>query len=104
MINNPECQVLGSLLCEPSYIFQIQEALSIEDFLSERHKNIFKAIISLGDKADVFTVAEEIGIDGSDPHPLGNPYSSIFRYLHAADGSILFILETWLIAVLPHQM
>ena len=60
MINNPECQVLGSLLCEPSYIFQIQEALSAEDFSSHKHQAIFKAIIDLGDKADAFTVAEEL--------------------------------------------
>ena len=72
MINNPECQVLGSLLCEPSYIFQIQEALSVDDFTGARHKDIFKAIIDLGDKADVFTVAEEIGIDGADFAYLGD--------------------------------
>lgn len=60
MINNPECQVLGSLLCEPSYIFQIQEALSADDFSSHKHQAIFKAIIDLGDKADAFTVAEEL--------------------------------------------
>ena len=72
MINNPECQVLGSLLCEPSYIFQIQEALSVDDFTGARHKDIFKAIIELGDKADVFTVAEEIGIDGADFAYLGD--------------------------------
>lgn len=60
MINNPECQVLGSLLCEPSYIFQIQEALTTEDFSSNKHQAIFKAIIELGDKADAFTVAEAL--------------------------------------------
>lgn len=60
MINNPECQVLGSLLCEPSHIFQIQEALTTEDFSSNKHQAIFKAIIELGDKADAFTVAEAL--------------------------------------------
>lgn len=60
MINNPECQVLGSLLCEPSYVFQIQEALSVDNFSSRKHQAIFKAIIDLGDKADAFTVAEEL--------------------------------------------
>ena len=60
MINNPECQVLGSLLCEPSYIFQIQESLTVEDFSSNKHQAIFKAIIDLGEKADAFTVSEEL--------------------------------------------
>jgi replicative DNA helicase len=64
MINNPECQVLGALLLEPSYIFQIQEALSEDDFSSSNHRKIFKAILAVGDKADVFTVCDEIG--GSD--------------------------------------
>ena len=61
MLNNPECQVLGALLLEPSYIFQIQEALSEEDFASSNHRKIFKAIIEVGDKSDVFTVADELG-------------------------------------------
>ena len=60
MINNPECQVLGSLLCEPSYIFQIQESLTEDDFSSNKHKAIFKAIIDLGDNADAFTVAKQL--------------------------------------------
>lgn len=60
MINNPECQVLGALLCEPSYIFQIQESLSEDDFSSNKHKAIFKAVIGLGDNADAFTVGEEL--------------------------------------------
>jgi len=60
MINNPECQVLGALLCEPSYIFQIQEALNEDDFSSNKHQAIFKAITSLGEKSDAFTVAEEL--------------------------------------------
>lgn len=64
MINNPECQVLGALLLEPSYIFQIQEALSEDDFSSSNHRKIFKAILAVGDKADIFTVCDEI--DGSD--------------------------------------
>ena len=61
MINNPECQVLGALLCEPSYSFQVQEALSEEDFLSKRHQLIYKAILTLGEKTDAFTVADELG-------------------------------------------
>lgn len=64
MINNPECQVLGALLLEPDYIFQIQEALSEDDFSSSNHRKIFKAILAVGDKADIFTVCDEIG--GSD--------------------------------------
>ena len=61
MLNNPECQVLGALLLEPSYIFQIQEALSEDDFSSANHRKIFKAIIEVGEKSDVFTVSEEMG-------------------------------------------
>ena len=61
MLNNPECQVLGALLLEPSYIFQIQEALSEDDFASRNHRNIFKAILEVGEKSDVFTVADELG-------------------------------------------
>lgn len=61
IINNPECQVLGALLCEPSYSFQVQEALSEEDFLSKQHQLIYKAILTLGEKADAFTVADELG-------------------------------------------
>lgn len=61
MINNPECQVLGALLCEPSYSFQVQEALNEEDFLSKQHQLIYKAILTLGEKADAFTVADELG-------------------------------------------
>tara|TARA_R110000851_G_C13033632_1_gene561368 strand:- start:35 stop:1339 length:1305 start_codon:yes stop_codon:yes gene_type:complete len=66
MIDNPECQVLGSLLCDSSYIFQIQEALTAEDFISVRHRNIFKAILFLGEKSDVFTITEEVGGDSDD--------------------------------------
>tara|TARA_R100000541_G_scaffold30953_2_gene39879 strand:+ start:21274 stop:22575 length:1302 start_codon:yes stop_codon:yes gene_type:complete len=66
MINNPECQVLGALLLEPSYIFQIQEALSEDDFSSSNHRKIFKAILAVGDKADVFTVCDEIGGSNDD--------------------------------------
>ena len=61
MINNSECQVLGALLCEPSYSFQVQEALNEEDFLSKQHQAIYKAILTLGEKADAFTVADELG-------------------------------------------
>ena len=61
MLNNPECQVLGALLLEPSYIFQIQEALSEDDFSSANHRKIFKAILEVGEKSDVFTVSEEMG-------------------------------------------
>ena len=61
MLNNPECQVLGALLLEPSYIFQIQEALSEDDFASSNHRKIFKAILEVGEKSDVFTVADELG-------------------------------------------
>ena len=61
MINNPECQVLGALLLEPDYIFQIQEALSEDDFSSSNHRKIFNAILAVGEKADVFTVADEMG-------------------------------------------
>lgn len=61
MINNPECQVLGALLIEPSYIFQVQEALSEDDFSSANHRKIYKSILAVGEKADVFTVADELG-------------------------------------------
>ena len=64
MINNPECQVLGALLLEPSYIFQIQETLSEDDFSNSNHKRIFKAILAVGELTDVFTIANEIGLDG----------------------------------------
>jgi replicative DNA helicase len=61
LTNNPECQVLGALLLEPDYIFQIQEVLSEEDFSSSRHRKIFKAILATADNCDVFTVADELG-------------------------------------------
>jgi replicative DNA helicase len=61
LTNNPECQVLGALLLEPGYIFQIQEVLSEDDFSSARHRKIFNAILALGDNCDVFTVADELG-------------------------------------------
>ena len=38
MINNPECQVLGALIYDASYTFQIQEALSEDDFASKKHQ------------------------------------------------------------------
>jgi len=60
MINNPECQVLGALIYDASYVFQIQEALSEDDFSSQKHKVIFKSILSLGEKGDVFTIAEDL--------------------------------------------
>lgn len=60
MINNPECQVLGALIYDASYVFQIQEALSEDDFASQKHKAIFRAIIEQGDKGDVFTIAEHL--------------------------------------------
>jgi replicative DNA helicase len=61
LTNNPECQVLGALLLDPDYVFQIQEVLSEDDFASSRHRKIFKAILATGDNCDVFTVADEIG-------------------------------------------
>lgn len=61
MINNPECQVLGALLLEPDYIFQIQETLNEDDFSSSNHRKIFNAILAVGEKTDVFTVADELG-------------------------------------------
>lgn len=61
MINNPECQVLGALIYDASYVFQIQEALSEDDFASQRHKAIFKSILSLGEKGDIFTITEDLG-------------------------------------------
>ncbi|MBL4940055.1 MAG: hypothetical protein JKY81_00160 [Colwellia sp.] len=61
MLNNPECQVLGALIYDASYVFQIQEALSEEDFSSKKHQSIYKAIINLGEKGDVFTISEELG-------------------------------------------
>ena len=60
MINNPECQVLGALIYDASYTFQIQEALSEDDFASKKHQSIFKSILSLGEKGDIFTIAEEL--------------------------------------------
>ena len=64
MINNPECQVLGALIYDASYVFQIQEALSEDDFASQKHKAIFRAIIEQGDKGDVFTIA---GVNAVNP-------------------------------------
>lgn len=61
IINNPECQVLGALLLESDYIFQIQEILSEDDFASSNHKRIFNAILKTADKTDIFTVADELG-------------------------------------------
>jgi replicative DNA helicase len=61
LTNNPECQVLGALLLDPDYIFQIQEVLSEDDFASSRHRKIFKAILTVGENCDVFTVADELG-------------------------------------------
>ena len=66
MINNPECQVLGALLLEPSYIFQIQEVLSEDDFSSSNHRKIFKAILTVGEKSDIFTVCDELRGDDED--------------------------------------
>lgn len=60
MINNPECQVLGALIYDASYVFQIQEALSEDDFASQKHKAIFNAIIKQGEKGDAFTIAEHL--------------------------------------------
>lgn len=60
MIDNPECQVLGSLLLEPAHIFQIQEILAPDDFETPRHKAIYEQIIKLGESADVFTVSDEL--------------------------------------------
>ena len=60
MLNNPECQVLGALIYDASYVFQIQEALKEEDFASKKHQAIYKSIIGLGDKGDIFTIAEEL--------------------------------------------
>jgi replicative DNA helicase len=61
LTNNPECQVLGALLLDPDYIFQIQEVLSEDDFASSRHRKIFKAILDTGENCDVFTVADQLG-------------------------------------------
>jgi replicative DNA helicase len=61
LTNNPECQVLGALLLEPGYIFQIQEVIAEDDFSSARHRKIFNAILAVGDNCDVFTVADELG-------------------------------------------
>jgi replicative DNA helicase len=61
LTNNPECQVLGALLLDPDYIFQIQEVLSEDDFASSRHRKIFKAILAVGENCDVFTVADQLG-------------------------------------------
>jgi replicative DNA helicase len=61
LTNNPECQVLGALLLDPDYIFQIQEVLSEDDFASSRHRKIFKAILAVGENCDVFTVANQLG-------------------------------------------
>ena len=61
LTNNPECQVLGALLYEPSYIFQIQEILNTKDFKSTHHQNIFNAIIEQGDTTDVLTISERLG-------------------------------------------
>lgn len=60
MIDDPECQVLGALLCEPSYQFQIQEVISDNDFSVPKHQLIFKTILGLGDNADIFTVSSEL--------------------------------------------
>lgn len=64
MINDPECQVLGALLLDPSCIFQVQEVLSADDFKYAKHQSIYKAIIKLGDEADVFTCWSEVESDG----------------------------------------
>lgn len=66
MINNPECQVLGALIYDASYVFQIQEALNEDDFASQKHKAIFRAIIDKGEKGDAFTIAEHL--EGVDSH------------------------------------
>lgn len=60
MINNPECQVLGALIYDASYVFQIQEALTEDDFASQKHKAVFRAIIDQGEKGDAFTIAEHL--------------------------------------------
>lgn len=65
MINNPECQVLGALIFDASYVFQVQEALSEDDFSSKKHQAIFKSILSLGEKGDIFTIAEDLELSES---------------------------------------
>jgi len=72
MLNNPECQVLGALIYDASYVFQIQEALSEEDFSSQKHKAIFKSVISLGEKGDAFTIAEHL--ESSESYGADLPY------------------------------
>lgn len=72
MLNNPECQVLGALIYDASYVFQIQEALSEEDFSSQKHKAIFKSVISLGERGDAFTIAEHL--ESSESYGADLPY------------------------------
>jgi len=64
-VNQSEMQVLGAILQEPQQIAKVQAFVSEADFQTENGRLIFSAVKKLGEKADVFTVAELTGIDVS---------------------------------------
>ena len=58
-----EQSVLGALLLDKDAIIAVAEFLSADDFYDERHKDIYKAIISLYEDrspVDVLTVSEKL--------------------------------------------
>lgn len=61
MVSDPECQLLGALILEPSYIYQVQEAINEDDFASSLHRRVFKSIIEVGEVSDAYTVSENMG-------------------------------------------
>ncbi|MCL0049574.1 replicative DNA helicase [Peptococcaceae bacterium] len=63
-----EQAVLGSILLDKESIYKVMEIINPDDFYSESHRLIYKAMLSLADRdqpIDMITVSEELKKNGS---------------------------------------
>ncbi|MCL0063439.1 replicative DNA helicase [Peptococcaceae bacterium] len=63
-----EQAVLGSILLDKESIYKVMEIINPDDFYSESHRRIYKAMLNLADRdqpIDMITVSEELKKNGS---------------------------------------
>ncbi len=63
-----EQAVLGSILLDKESIYKVMEIINPDDFYSESHRLIYKAMLNLVDRdqpIDMITLSEELKKDGS---------------------------------------
>ena len=61
--DDAEKSVLGSIILDKEALFEVLEILSPEDFYSEMHREIYRAVVALyrkGESVDMLTVSEEL--------------------------------------------